>query len=180
MPGSGRGRLVLAGSLILAMLAGLIRLNLPFHSDQAVFAPYAREMAGGASLHRDLWHPMQPGIFYFYRIGGGVFGFNELGIHLFELLYLAAAAMLAVPFLRRSLSQPWLAGLYPLMAVGWFRGCEEAGDAHHRHGSRLGGIGCGLDLRSSLVVVSREPGAVRRRLAGGDRLGRAGRQGWLG
>ncbi len=76
---------------------GRARLAYPLMDDQTVFLLGARAVSKGAVLYRDFWDIKPPGIYLFYLAGGSVFGFSEVGIHTFELLYmLAFAATLAV------------------------------------------------------------------------------------
>ena len=74
-------------ALCVVVLAGGLCLAWPFWGDQALFTVYSREMTEGAVLYRDLFDVKQPGIFLFYAAGGLLFGFTEIGIHLFELVY---------------------------------------------------------------------------------------------
>ena len=78
--------------LTLAALAvlGLVTIPQPFAWDQAMFTVGARKLAAGAVLYRDYWDPKQPAMFALYWLGGILFGFSEIGVHVFELIYLLA------------------------------------------------------------------------------------------
>jgi hypothetical protein len=102
------GVVVLAGGLCLAM---------PFGSDQALFTLYARELIHGAVLYRDLFDIKQPGIFIFEAFGGLLFGFTEIGIHLFELIYWLAFSLFALIALRPYFTRRWAAPLVPISTV---------------------------------------------------------------
>ncbi len=102
------GVVVLAGGLCLAM---------PFWGDQALFTVYARQLTHGAVLYRDVFDIKQPGIFLFYATGGQLFGYDEVGIHLFELLYWVAFSAFAVPALRPYFTRWWSAPLVPILTV---------------------------------------------------------------
>ena len=85
--------------------------------DQALFAVYARELTRGAVLYRDLFDLKPPGIFLFYAAGGLLFGFTEVGIHLFELLYWLAFSAFAIVALRPYFRTHWAAPLVPVFTV---------------------------------------------------------------
>ena len=86
--------------LTLAAIAalGLVTIPQPFAWDQAMFTIGARKLAAGAVLYRDYWDPKQPAMFAFYWLAGVLFGFHEVGIHTFELIYMLifAATLMAV------------------------------------------------------------------------------------
>jgi hypothetical protein len=100
------------------VLVGALALAVPFWGDQALFAVYGRQLNDGAVLYRDVFDLKQPGIFAFYALGGRVFGFTEVGIHLFELLYWLAFAVFAVGALREHFASRWAAALVPAFTVG--------------------------------------------------------------
>jgi hypothetical protein len=104
-------RWLTALALTLVAVAGGLCLALPFWGDQALFTIYARELSRGAVLYRDVFDVKQPGIFVFYAIGGSLFGFTEVGIHLFELIYWLAFSVFALKsalaLLRRTLGPTW-------------------------------------------------------------------------
>jgi hypothetical protein len=74
-------------------------------------------MTEGAVLYRDLFDVKQPGIFLFYAAGGLLFGFTEIGIHLFELVYWLAFSAFALVALRPYLATSWAPSLVPLFTV---------------------------------------------------------------
>jgi hypothetical protein len=104
-------------AVLLVCLAGGLCLPMPFWGDQALFTLYAREMTQGAVLYRDLFDVKQPGIFMFYAAGGLLFGFTEVGIHLFELAYWIAFSGFAFVALRPYFSTRWGATLVPIFTV---------------------------------------------------------------
>jgi len=87
----------LATLAALAVL-GLVTLPQPFAWDQAMFTIGARKLAAGGALYLDYWDPKQPAMFAFYWLGGLLFGYREIGVHLFELLYMLGfgAAVMAI------------------------------------------------------------------------------------
>jgi hypothetical protein len=122
-PTAGAGRLsarpLLAGAIALGcvgLTAGLC-LAMPFWGDQALFTLYAREMVGGAVLYRDVFDVKQPGIFMFYAAGGLLFGFTEIGLHVFELVYWLGFSAFVVVALRPYFTTPWGAPLVPVFTI---------------------------------------------------------------
>lgn len=99
-------------------LAGWVNLPMPLHGDAALYQLGARTMAEGGALYRDFWDLKQPGIYLFHWSAGTLFGFSEVGLHTFELLYMLVFAALQVVVLRRYLAFEWLAMAVPLLTIG--------------------------------------------------------------
>lgn len=78
---------ILFASLFAVAVLGMANLLQNFNGDQALFVVYAEQINHGALLYRDVWDLKQPGVFLFYLFAGKIFGFTEIGVHLFELLY---------------------------------------------------------------------------------------------
>ena len=89
-----------------------------FSDDQALFLGYSQEIDNGAILYRDIWDIKQPAIFIFYLIAGKFFGFNEVGIHLFEIIYWLSLALIMIIGLRNYFTKPLFAILTPLFTIG--------------------------------------------------------------
>ena len=102
------------------LLLGAVNLPQPFGFDQALFTIGARKLEAGAVLYRDFWDVKQPGIYVFYLLGGRLFGFSEVGIHLFELLYMMAFSVTIVMLMRRWFEHRWGAALAAFLSVGYF------------------------------------------------------------
>jgi hypothetical protein len=100
------------------LLAGGLCLAMPFFPDQALFTIYAQEIARGTVLYRDLFDIKQPGIYGFYALAGWLFGFNEIGIHLFELLYWIVFSILVSRVFRPYFLTSWGSALIPVFTVG--------------------------------------------------------------
>lgn len=105
-------------SLAIVALIGLIHLPFPLQGDHAYFATVASALSKGARLYVDLWDINQPGIFLFYLAGGVAFGFTEVGLHLFELLYWLAFSIVLLMTVGRRLASPIIASLLPIFTVG--------------------------------------------------------------
>lgn len=104
--------------LIVIVMIGLIHLPFPFNGDQALFNLGALEMQQGKLLYRDFWDLKQPGIFYFYFLAGTLFGFNEIGIHVFELIYMVFFSIILLLSLKSYFQHQIIASLVPLLTVG--------------------------------------------------------------
>ena len=104
-------------ALGLVVLAGGVCLSRPFWGDQALFTVYAHQLTDGAVLYRDVFDVKQPGIFLFYALGGLLFGFSEVGIHLFELLYWIGFSAFALVALRPYFTTRWAPSLVPVFTV---------------------------------------------------------------
>ncbi|QHG17531.1 hypothetical protein [Nostoc sp. ATCC 53789] len=104
--------------LIAIVIIGLIHLHFPFDGDQAFFRLGALEMQQGKVLYRDFWDIKQPGIFSFYFLAGSLFGFNEIGIHVFELIYMVFFSIILLLTLKSYFRHQIIASLVPLLTVG--------------------------------------------------------------
>ncbi|MEH1790481.1 MAG: glycosyltransferase family 39 protein [Nostoc sp.] len=104
--------------LISVVIIGLIHLPFPFSGDQALFTTGALEMQQGKVLYRDFWDLKQPGIYYFYFLAGTLFGFNEIGIHIFELIYMVLFSIILQLTLKTYFRHQIIASLAPLLTVG--------------------------------------------------------------
>ncbi|WP_298919827.1 hypothetical protein [uncultured Nostoc sp.] len=104
--------------VIVIVMIGLIHLPFPFDGDQAFFRLGALEMQQGKVLYRDFWDIKQPGIFYFYFLAGTLFGFNEIGIHAFELIYMVFFSIILLLTLKSYFQHQIIASLVPLLTVG--------------------------------------------------------------
>ncbi|MBK9165420.1 MAG: hypothetical protein IPM21_16230 [Acidobacteria bacterium] len=85
-----------------------------------MFLVYAKGLAGGSQLYVDLWDVKQPGIFYFYEFAGRIFGFSEIGIHFFELLYWIVFSAALIWITDEQFENDWLRYLMPLTTVGYY------------------------------------------------------------
>lgn len=104
--------------LIVIVLIGLVHLPFPFDGDQAFFRLGALEMQQGKLLYRDFWDVKQPGIFCFYFLAGTLFGFDEIGIHAFELIYMVFFSIILLLTLKSYFRHQIIASLVPLLTVG--------------------------------------------------------------
>ncbi len=76
------------------------------------------EIEQGKVLYRDFWDVKQPGIFYFYFLAGTLFGFSEIGIHVFELIYMVFFSIILLLSLKNYFQHQVIASLVPLLTVG--------------------------------------------------------------
>jgi hypothetical protein len=112
-------------SLALVAALGSLKLALPLHRDGATFLWLAIQVDRGAVLYVDVWDVKQPGIFIFDYLAGKLFGFTPEGVHLFELLWHLAFAVLVMIALRPTLTHRWLAAVAPAaFLAGYYVFCE--------------------------------------------------------
>ncbi len=112
--------------LLLCLIIGLPNLFETFSGDQALFTVYAQEISKGAVLYRDVWDVKQPGIFIFYLLAGKLFGFTEIGIHFFELLYFLTFAAILLLTLKDYFHNNLFLLITPILTVGFYYSiCES-------------------------------------------------------
>ncbi len=104
--------------LIVVVMIGLVHLPFPLGGDQSLFTLGALEMQQGKVLYRDFWDLKQPGIYYFYLLAGSLFGFNEIGIHLFELIYIVLFSIILLLTLKSYFRHQIIGSLVPLLTIG--------------------------------------------------------------
>jgi hypothetical protein len=113
-------RIVLTAAYLVMALLAIFHVFSPFSGDSAFFYAGAKILSNDLLLYRDFWDIKQPGIFYFYYLGGTLFSFTEAGIYLFELVYWFCFSVAAV-YLAKSLKlfkNNILYHLIPLFTVG--------------------------------------------------------------
>jgi hypothetical protein len=115
-----RDATLVVASLGLVALVGAASLARPFAGDQALFVVGGRQLTHGARMYGDFWDIKQPAIYWFYGLAGRAFGSHEVGIHLAELIWQLALAVVAVLVLRPRLREPRLLALAPLVTVGLY------------------------------------------------------------
>ncbi|WP_055076609.1 hypothetical protein [Pseudanabaena sp. 'Roaring Creek'] len=108
------------GILVLSIivLLGLIHLSFPFSGDQALFTVGASKINQGGVLYRDFWDLKQPGIYWFYFLAGKFFGFNEIGIHTFEILYFLMFSIVLSNTLKHYYKYSITSSFVPILTVG--------------------------------------------------------------
>lgn len=127
--GIGRGAWCVYG-LALAGVAGIgaLNLNYPFIADHIIALLGAKSLAAGGTLYVDFWDNKMPGLFWFYQLAGTLFGFDEFGIHLLDLIWMTSFALVLMLCLRAYCAFPWLSALAPIAVVGSY---YAAADAFH-------------------------------------------------
>ncbi len=106
--------------LLLAICAGLPNLPWPMHGDQVLFLQGGESLARGELLYRDFWDIKQPGVFVFYWAAGEAFGFDEIGVHLFDLVYWLAFAILVAMTWPRLIGDAGSSIWPAIMTAGWY------------------------------------------------------------
>lgn len=118
--GAGRQALWRTFGIALIGLLALLHVPYPFDHDQGLFMAAARSMVNGARLYADFWDMKQPGIYWYYFAAGRVFGFDEVGLHLLDLLWMVALAWILIEISARTLKSELLIVLTPLLCLGPF------------------------------------------------------------
>lgn len=143
--------------LAIVVLIGLLHLSQPFYDDPAFFTIGAQGISKGEILYRDFWDIKQPGIFAFYLAGGKVFGFDEVGEHAFELLYLIGLSLVLMRTMKKYYRPRWVAAVCPLLTVGVYYGVSGI----HHLGQVEGLVGFPMFLCLWFAYSSTEPGKAR-------------------
>lgn len=105
-------------ALLIVTALGLVNLYIPFGADTSVHILAGKALSEGGTLYVDFWDNKPPGLYYFYYIGGTLFGFDEFGIHLFELIWLLILSLCLMVTLRTAYNTRWLSALVPVCSVG--------------------------------------------------------------
>lgn len=118
---AARGKIVCLAlaclTLTLIVCSALLKLAYPLRNDQALFLLYSINIDRGATLYTDIWDIKQPAVFLFYYFGGKIFGFSDVGVHLFEMVWNIGFAILVIIIGRRHFGSPWVASLAPFFLV---------------------------------------------------------------
>jgi hypothetical protein len=115
-----RASVLRVGGVALIGLLALLHVPFPFDHDQGLFMSGARAIAGGAKLYVDFWDMKQPGIYWYYLAAGEAFGFDEVGLHLLDLLWTLALGWILIRIAARTLRSQLLIALMPLICLGPF------------------------------------------------------------
>lgn len=140
----------------------------PFTGDQALFTVFGRQLARGDVLYADLWDLKQPGLFWWYRVAGGIGGFDAVGIHLVEAAYLVGFAALMPRLLRGHLSDR-AAAAAPALSIGVYFLTAEAIDL-----GQAEVIGGPVVFLAAWLGALAEPDQRGRLVAAGVAIGLAG------
>ena len=125
--------LAIAGASGVLLFVALVRLPDPIMDDQALFLLGAKALAQGDALYRDFWDLKPPGVFLWYWLAGSLFGYTEIGLHIFDLLWMTIACALLAGAVAPSsgvLRATWtglaMLAMYLLALDEWFWGQVEA------------------------------------------------------
>lgn len=140
----------------------------PFTGDQALFTVFGRQLARGDALYVDLWDLKQPALFWWYRVAGGIGGFDAVGIHLVEAAYLVGFAALMPRLLRGHLSDR-AAAVAPALSIGVYFLTAEAIDL-----GQAEVIGGPVVFLAAWLGALAEPDQRGRLVAAGVAIGLAG------
>lgn len=142
------------------LLLGVARLAEPFTGDQALNMLMGKVIADGGVPYIDLWDLKHPGIFFFFAAGGALFGFDEVGIHLFELCWMLILAVIVRLVAGQYVRSRVAAALSPALVVGAYY--VGAASVHMTQTEVL--IGLPLLVSLATVVVALRPASRRPRL----------------
>ncbi len=105
---------ILLGMVSLVAAFALLQLMLMgFGRDQGIYAVVANSVLRGEMPYRDAWDFKPPGIFVIYTVAQAIFGANEWGIRLIEVISFASLVPLMGVFARRffgDVRMGWVAG----------------------------------------------------------------------
>ena len=107
-------------SLIFIAIVGVIHLPDPFTGDTAMFMAGAKAIENGGVYYIDFWDVKQPGIYLFFWQAGKLFGFNEIGAHLLDLLWMLTLSYLLIKVTEEALENKWLSIFTPITSVGLY------------------------------------------------------------
>lgn len=114
-----------AVSIAIVVACGSLSLNFPFVGDQVVALIAAKTLHAGGTLYIDFWDNKMPGLFWFYEAAGRLFGFNEFGVHLLELVWMTVFSLVLIWTLRTYFPYRWMAALAPLATVATYYGAAD-------------------------------------------------------
>jgi hypothetical protein len=115
-----------ACGIALVGLIVLLHVPYPFDHDQGFFMAGARAIAGGAKLYVDFWDMKQPGMYWYFLAAGEAFGFNEIGLHLLDLIWMVALAWVLVRVAARMMTSELAIALTPIICLGPFYAATKA------------------------------------------------------
>ena len=117
-------------ALALAVIVAVGALNIiyPFVADQVIALTAARTLDQGGVLYVDFWDNKMPGLFWFYRIAGELFGYDETGVHTLELIWMTAFAVIMMAGLRDYFHYTWMSAAAPLAVIAVY---YVSADAFH-------------------------------------------------
>ncbi len=111
---------VIALTIGSTILLGLMRLPEPLWGDQALFLVGGQAIRDGAMLYRDFWDLKQPGIYGLYALAGSLFGFNAVGAHLVDYIWMGTLALVLRSTLKQTFQRSAIADLLPWLCVGTY------------------------------------------------------------
>jgi hypothetical protein len=112
--------MVYGAVLLFVLVAGLVKVDVPLHGDQALFLYFAGQLDAGAALYQDIWDVKPPAVFAFYGAATHLFGFSDRAVHLFELCWMVVFAFALMLGLRGYLRHPWLSAVVPAAVIGTY------------------------------------------------------------
>ncbi len=112
-------------ALMIVTALGLLNLQYPFVADQTMAFFAAKTVAGGGTLYVDFWDNKLPGLVWFYAAAGALFGFDEIGVHLLELLWMLVFALVLMVTLAREFTVRWAVAGVPVAVIGTYYAASD-------------------------------------------------------
>lgn len=112
-------------ALAIVLFCAVSNLYLPFVADQTVALLGAMAIDHGGILYVDFWDNKMPGLFWFYYVAGELFGYNERGVHILEIIWMVSFSFAMMWTLRRYFCYPWFSALAPVAVVAVYYVCSE-------------------------------------------------------
>ena len=97
--------------------SALLKVPYPLRNDQALFLLFGYNIDQGSVLYSDIWDIKQPGVFLFYYVAGRFFGFTDVGVHIFEMLWNLGFAALIIGLSRPHFASRWIASIAPFFII---------------------------------------------------------------
>jgi hypothetical protein len=143
-------------ALLTILAVGLLSLPTPLGGDQALFTMAADKLSRAGVLYVDFWDVKQPGVFVFYALAGSLFGFNEVGVHLLELIYNLGFSLALILTLRGLFRHRWVASALPVLAFTFYY--TTAGSTHQTQPEALVGFPLFLSMWSAHQAMVKQDG----------------------
>jgi hypothetical protein len=110
----------LIGAIVVAITVLLFQILVyDYGRDQGIYAMVGKTVLEGGMPYRDAWDFKPPGIFLLYAAARALFGANQIGIRVLEVLGLIAMVALMIRLARQWWNEPrigWIAGGLAIVA----------------------------------------------------------------
>lgn len=107
-------------TILLASLSRIFLASVAMTRDEGAYGYLGKLAASGFTPYVDFYEMKPPFLFYLYGLGGGVFGFSDLGLRLFGLFLNVVSCLLIYLTLKRYVQKPYAlisAAMFALLSV---------------------------------------------------------------